>query len=379
MTILTCPECGKEFDVDEALLAKVQSNLHQQHELELSEAREEARAQAEAMFTQELETTLTKQAEEASLTIELLNAQIDAKDKSNAMLTETVKELCQQIATYQESETTKEVEFQRRINEAVLLAKQELKTEYNLKLAESEEKLKRMKSSLEDAEAKLMQGSEQIRGEVFETDMYACLSQSFVDDVVERVRKGKSGPDVIQTVMIQSQPCGKIIWEMKNAKWNKQWIRKLRDDMAEASANFGVLVSTDVPVEIATFGIIDGVLVTKPSVVIPLANILREGIIEVGRVKAISLDMDERMACLQKYIISPEFRSKIERMLDSFKDLNDELEKEKRSTYRRWEKQKRCLQNLTSSTAGMYGEFQAILGPSVEDIPLLEGEAESES
>jgi len=52
----------------------------------------------------------------------------------------------------------------------------------------------------------------------------------------------------------------------------------------------------------------------------------------------------------------------------NFKDL---LDKEKRVAERRWTKQSKNIEAAISGTAGMYGDFQGIVGSDMKYIPQL--------
>jgi hypothetical protein len=79
-----------------------------------------------------------------------------------------------------------------------------------------------------------------------------------------------------------SHYCGSIIWETKNTKaWNSAWIDKLKDDQRSIGANLAVLVSTELPEGIKTFGHVDGVWVVSVASCIPLAMTLRQQLVPV--------------------------------------------------------------------------------------------------
>jgi hypothetical protein len=83
--------------------------------------------------------------------------------------------------------------------------------------------------------------------------------------------------------------CGPIIWETKNTKaWNSAWIDKLKDDQRVIGANLAVLVSTELPEGIKTFGEVDGVWVTSVFAYIPLATALRQHLVQVSFVRSAS-------------------------------------------------------------------------------------------
>lgn len=79
---------------------------------------------------------------------------------------------------------------------------------------------------------KLDQGSQQLQGEVLELELEHMLESAFFHDLIEEVKKGQRGADVVQTVRTPAgKICGKIIWEAKRAEnWSDKWLQKLGDE-----------------------------------------------------------------------------------------------------------------------------------------------------
>ena len=118
-----------------------------------------------------------------------------------------------------------------------------------LKEADYKKKIEDAQKANEVLTRKLSQGSQQLQGEVFELEIENTLNTAFVHDLIDEVKKGQRGADVLQIVKTPNgQVCGKIIWEAKRAEnWTDKWIQKLKDDQQEAKADIAVLVSTVMP------------------------------------------------------------------------------------------------------------------------------------
>src|SRR4029077_5259089 len=85
--------------------------------------------------------------------------------------------------------------------------------------AEYKKKIEDAQRANEDLRRKLDQGSQQLQGEVLELELEHMLESAFLHDLIEEVKKGQRGADVIQTVRTpMGQVCGKIIWEAKRAE-----------------------------------------------------------------------------------------------------------------------------------------------------------------
>jgi len=69
-------------------------------------------------------------------------------------------------------------------------------------------------ASLEEAQRKAKQGSQQTQGEVLELDLEETLRSTFPSDEIEPVGKGVRGADIRQIVKSpKGYVCGVILWE----------------------------------------------------------------------------------------------------------------------------------------------------------------------
>src|SRR4030042_2204823 len=138
---------------------------------------------------------------------------------------------------------------------------------------EKEQTIASMQKQIEDLKRRADQGSQQLQGEVLELEVEQLLRTKFPNDMIEPVPKGEHGGDVIQRVIGPlGQTCGIILWESKRTKnWSDGWLTKLREDQRAAKEEVAVIVSQALPKEVETFGLIEGVWVTHPRAVLPVA------------------------------------------------------------------------------------------------------------
>ena len=378
MTTIKCPKCGEEIDVDEVLSDQIMCKVTENNRKVLEEKERCLVTKLNDEFNAKLKDAVEAAMSTRSLEYDALKSDYVTSQKMLKDLTEQMEGLIATNSQLKAAEAIRNLEIQTQLakakEEALEEAKNTVGEEWKLKYEQLEKQFDQTKDALETAQKRSAQGSQQIQGEVLEEDICEYLSEAFHEDDVNRVKKGRAGADVIQKVRRFQQECGTIVWEVKNAKWNRQWISKLKEDSASASADIGILVSVNVPDEVDSFGYVDGVLVTKPSYVIPIATLVRNNLMAMRELNISLMGRDERMNRLQEYITGPEFRSRITMMVEKFEEMRDDLEAEKRATTRRWAKQEKRLEALTLGTARMYGDFQGILGTAVEDIPLLEQE-----
>jgi hypothetical protein len=260
-------------------------------------------------------------------------------------------------------------------------ASRELQEAYRLKDAEKDKKLQDALRVNDELRRKLQQGSQQTQGEVLELELEELIKSSFPMDDIEPVPKGINGADVIQRVLSKAGSlCGTIIWESKHTKtWNDTWTAKLKDDQRAVKADIAVLVSEALPKACKNFGQYDGIWVSTAQCAPALASALRSQLIEVALAKMAAVGKNEKIEVLYGYLSGPEFRQRVEAIVEAFVDMQKDLHDERRVTERRWSKREKQIQKVISNTSGMYGDFQGLIGASLQTIPLLGRAEESES
>ena len=333
---IKCKFCGKDIEVTEALRHQIEeavvSDLSTKHKEELEKVKKEAEDFALKRATEEIDLRLKDKENE---TQEL--------QRVNKDLREQLLNMAKAIRALKEQSERAELENQKRLSIELEKAKGELAKTLSEKsqfeILELKKQLDDTKKSLDDAKSKLQQKSQQLQGEVLELDLESRLQSNFPHDEVTPVGKGAQGGDIIQKVR---NSCGKtagiILWETKRAKWTPSWLPKLRDDSRRVEASVSVLVCELPPKEVETFKIIDGVVVTSYQYAIPLAGILRRGIIQVAVAKSGATNKDEKLEKLYEYLQSVTFRHRFEAYVEGVVEMQNDLETEKRSTLRIWKK-----------------------------------------
>jgi hypothetical protein len=273
-------------------------------------------------------------------------------------------------------EVQKQVDAQLLRRESVIRAQEQERS--SLEKAELQKKLDDAGEQLAAAQRKMEQGSQQLQGEVLELAIEEGLRRAFPLDTIEEVKKGQRGGDVLQHVMTRAgQTAGTILWETKRAKdWSVQWIPKLKDDMRACGAEVGILVTMPgaLPKEwpaSAYFALHEDVWVTQASCAAGIAEVLRIGLIDLHRQRAVSAGKGEKMEAMYDYLTSPQFAQKLKAVYETFKKMRDELEAEKSSTMQRWARREKQLQGGMTQLLSIGGEIQ---GLAQEELPMLEME-----
>jgi hypothetical protein len=398
-----CPNCKFEIEVTEVLSAQLRSQLQKEFEAEIRKKesalaereKEVARAkQAVEIAEQDIDRRVTDQLakERTKLSDEALSkareqVTVELRDKDEQLADAAVKLKAAQDSELALRKERRELEEQKQALELTVnrrldeergkireTAKREADEERRLKDAEKDKIVSDLRAQIEEWRRKSEQGSQQLQGEVLEITHEDLLRQHFPFDDIAPVPKGIHGGDVIHSVRDATGIiCGIILWESKRTKnWSDGWLPKLRDDQRAAKAQIAILVSVELPKDVTTFRHIDGIWVTSVSCAISLASALRAGLLEVAAAKRAMDGRTDKMELLYTYLSGPEFRHRVEGIVEAFSTLREELEAEKRSTQRIWAKREKQLERATTQTAGMYGDLSGIIGNSLPRIASLD-------
>lgn len=402
-TTITCPKCGEKIPLTDALthdikeeLSKEMGEAMKRKEQELSEKEQNMVKHEEEMrkgYEKKMAAERSKLAEEAAKKArEEMGTEYKALQEAFSEKEEKLKEaqkkeleFMKQKRELEEKKEEMELNFARKLDEERQKMKEEaqnkISEEFRLQLKARDEKETQMSRTIDDLKRKLEQGSMQIQGEIQEDDLKEALSAAFPEDTIDDVPQGIRGADLVHTVQTRSGlKAGTLIWESKNTKaWGGDWAKKLKDDQVLAKADIAVLVSQVLPDGIKDFGLFEGVWVSDPSHFLPLAYVLRHQLIQLAQMKTSLVGKDEKMEILYGYLTSPQFKNRMENIVGAFVSMKADLESEQRSAKRQWSKREKEIERVIDNTAGMYGDFQGLIGsalPTISSLELPSGELE---
>lgn len=394
--VIICPYCKKEIPLTEAISHQIREQLRKEFEIEFKKKgqvlaqREEMLSQKEKSLEEEnieklkLEMArLEKEAKEKAeqtVSIELKDLQAEVAEKEQKLLDAQSKELelRKQRRDLEEKYKNIELETARKLDEERERMREEISKsvaeDHRLKDMEKDKKMNDMLRQIEELKRKAELGSQQLQGEVLEIELEEILKANFPFDQIEPVSKGKRGADILQKVHNQSgQYCGTVVWELKRTKgWSDGWIEKLKEDQREVKAEIAVLVTTALPKEVNSFGYINGVWVTNPTLAVCLAIALRMNLIQVANAKMAAVGKGVKMEVLYNYLSGKEFGQRVEAIVEAFISMRNDLEQEKRAVNKIWSKREKQIERVIHNISGMYGEMQAIVGASLPEIKSLE-------
>ncbi|MHB1123941.1 MAG: DNA damage-inducible protein D [Ramlibacter sp.] len=273
-----------------------------------------------------------------------------------------------------ELDLTIEKRVQDGLTEVRTQAKREAEDGMKLKVAEKDQAIASMQQKIEELKQKAEQSSEQLQGEVLELELEQLLRSKFPFDLIEPVPKGEFGGDALHRINSPSgMACGSILWESKRTRnWSDGWLSKLREDQRTAKAEVCVLVSQALPKGVDTFDLMDGVWITSPRAAIPVATMLRQGLLEVTQTRALSVGQQTKAEMVYQYLTGPRFKQRVEAIVEAFSSMQEDLDKERKVIMKQWAKRQEQIERVMGATVGMYGDLQGIAGKSLQEIEGLE-------
>jgi hypothetical protein len=407
---IVCPNCHTEIKLTESLAAPLIAETRRQFEQQLAAkeadfSKREAAikktqddlAKAREAIDDEVATKL--KAERASIAdaeakkarVALAN-DLEQRDKqltelqqnltaNNAKLAEAQAAQAGMLRKERELEDAKrelELTVEKKVQENLVVVRDKAKLEaedaLKAKVTEKETQIAGMQRQIEELRRKAEQGSQQLQGEALELELESLLRARFPHDRIEPVPKGEFGGDVLHRVLGPAgQTCGTILWESKRTRnWSDGWLPKLRDDQRAAKAEIALLVSSVLPKDVKTFDLIDNVWVAETRFALPLAIALRESLINLAGSRQVQEGQQTKMELVYKYLTGPQFRHRIDAIVERFTDMRDDLDRERKTMTRLWAKREEQLRGVLDSTAGLYGDLQGIAGRAMQEIESLD-------
>jgi hypothetical protein len=392
---IKCPNCGLKIPVSEVIYHQIAEKARSELAAETSKEQAALRARAGDLQRREAEIDelvdkrvkekqeqfqqLSVQRLRQEIAVEMQDLQAQVREKEELLLSSQRAELDlrKKAREFEEREKASGVEIQRRVDEATAQIEEQvaarLQEQFHLREAEKDKKLRDAVIVNEQLRRKLEQGSQQTQGEVLELELESLIRSAFPIDQVDPVPKGVTGADVVQRVVNRSgHCCGTILWELKRTKaWSDGWIQKLKDDQRSIKADVAIIVSEALPKDCTNFTQISGVWVTSLACSINLALALRMHLVEIAVTKLAAVGKNEKMEFIYQYISGPEFRQRVESIIEAFNEMQSDLQEERRAAERRWAKREKQLQRVIFGTSGMYGDFQGLIGSSLQTIAAL--------
>lgn len=400
---IKCPNCGHNFDVEEALSGQLQAHFKAEFEKKVAEQAkvfknekaklerekeefEEKKEKENELFKEKLEQKIAKEKEKIQnqtkenfeLQLKALQEENDKRKEENRELKSKELDLLKRENELKEKAEEQELNLQKQLLEKQKEIEEKGRAKEReanqLKEKEYQKQLDEQKKLIEEMKRKAEQGSMQLQGEVQELALEELLNLAFPFDNISEVPKGINGADVIQTVINSNQiECGTIVFESKRTKnFDKKWIDKLKQDQVRVKGDIAVLVTQTLPTELDRFDFINGVWICHFNEVKSLTKVLRESLLKAQSVMTIQENKGDKMELLYNYLTGNDFIQKVKRIIENYDGMINQLNSEKKATYRMWSEREKQIWVVQENINAMFGDIKGIAGNSISSSDLLE-------
>ena len=397
-----CPNCGTDINVNELLYQELEKQAQKKYQSQLADEKNKLEKQQRMIAEQQskIEDTIKAQlteslrVEKAKLKqqleqdqaerIKAMQTELDDNAKKVISLNKAQSEVERLKREKQSLRTEIELESQKILTEKLASQSAKIQQQANnqveFKIAEKETVINQLKQKLTEAQRQAEQGSTQLQGEVQELAIEEWLSSHFPLDTIEEIKKGANGADCIQIINTQvRENCGSIYYESKRTKnFQPSWIEKFKGDIQVKGASIGVLVTQSMPDGMKSLGQKDGVWICTYEEFKNLSKVLRQSLIQVNQAIVTQENKGDKMGMLYDYLTGNEFQMQIEAIVEGFTQLKSDLESEKRSMQSIWKKREKQIERVLLNTNHMYSSVKGIAGNAVQNVALLELDAESD-
>jgi hypothetical protein len=355
-------------------LAKARDGVEEQIRLRVEAQRKQVAAAEGKRAREQVAADLNNMRERLVESEQLLEARNAKFAEAQLAHAETLRKQRELDEKTRELEVTVEKRVRATQSEIFLKARQGAADELRSQVTQKDAQIDSLARTVEDLKRKLEQGSQQTQGEAFELELENLLRSKFPTDLVEPVAKGEAGGDIVHTVNGQiGAPAGVILWELKNTKhWSDSWLPKLRDNKRSAQADVALIVSSALPKGIETFDLIEGIYVAHPRCAVPVALTLRQGLLEAANARTTQAGQQSKAEQVYQYLAGARFKQRIEAIVERFKDMRDDIDKERRFMVKALAKREAQVTALIESTVGMVGDLHGIMGQAMPEIAAIE-------
>jgi hypothetical protein len=103
-----------------------------------------------------------------------------------------------------------------------------------------------------------------------------------------------------------------------------------------------------------------------------LALLFRHNLIRIGEVLSSQENRGDKMQLIYSYVTGNEFKQKLEAAFESFRDMQEDLIKEKTLFTSQWARREKRLFKAMENLVSLYGDVRGIAGGAVQEIRALE-------
>lgn len=219
-----------------------------------------------------------------------------------------------------------------------------------------------LQKTVEDLRRQLEKKTADELGSLPEEELAKRLAEAFREDKVTRIPKGEQGADVRQDIFHKGVPCGLIVYESKNRKdWQNAYIDRAKQYKVMYKTSSVILVSISFPAGEQNFCIREGIVIVHPSIVVPIAEIIRATILKLHLANLSLQERETKIKEVYEYISGEHFKVQIDGIVTNIADLQKVQQKEKEEHDRVWSKQTALFEALQRSAFTIKGKIDNII------------------
>jgi len=362
-----CPLCGQVLPAsmdEQALHTKLdkmkstavqtatkaaRKELEDEFKVRLNAEKKIARQEAEKGFSAELRNLRNKLgAAERSTAKQVDDARRVATAEAGRLTKGRIDDLNKKL---REAETKKDAAVAKAKKEAAEDAREKEQLRHAVDMS-------RLQSKVDDLNRQLEKKSGEQFGEEGELDLYAELVREFPSDNIERIGRGVKGADILHTVMDGERVAGCIVYESKNVStWLNTFITQAKKFHTQYETPYVMVVSRVFPKKQRGMCVMDDVPIVEPRLATTLAAVMREGILEIAKLRLTKVGTDKKAQELFEYVIGNEFQTRFCDIADAVDGLKGIQKAERTWHENQWTKESR----LHAQIEGRHREVNAKL------------------
>ncbi len=248
---------------------------------------------------------------------------------------------------------------------------QKLKADREKERIRHEAERAKLQNRLDDLSRKLDRQSGEELGTEAELDLLTELQRAFPQDKIDPIGRGIRGADVVQQVMDGTKLAGRIIYESKNTlDWNHNFISQARRYQTQYETPHVVIVTRAFPAKQKGMCVMKGIPVVEKRAAIALATLIREGVVEIAKLRPSSSLRDEKSQELFAYIVGDKFGTRFREIAESVTSLRSQQQKERTWHENAWQTETKIHERIEGCHREVGAQIRAIVRGASESNEL---------
>ncbi len=198
-----------------------------------------------------------------------------------------------------------------------------------------------------------------------EEQLVALLRDEFPGDRVER--HGASG-DVHHYVIDHGRVVALFLYEVKNTStFQRSYVRQIAADMEANATRFGFLVSRALPARCGGLCVLSDVLVCSPTLVAQVARIVREGAVEIARMRLSEKGKDAKAQLLIDFCRGDEFTNGMRTISGRIEECQEAMARERSVHETFWSSRSLAFSSVLRAAAQIETRVREVLSASYDE------------